>query len=61
MPKTTAKMTSRFWSSARDELSVSRTIGLIGFLLCHSSGSGPEAGETVESTDQLTGTPTALT
>ena len=44
-----------------DELSVSRTIGLTGSCPCQASGYGPDADGMVESTDQVTGTASAVT
>ena len=44
-----------------EELSVSRTSGLTEFRSCQISGYGPEADGTAESTDQVTGTSSAVT
>src|SRR5436190_19363278 len=61
MPRPTAKMTTQSWSSASEGLSVSCATGPTGVLLCQISGYGPEAAGMAESTDQLTGTSSALT
>ena len=61
IPNATAKMTTQFWSSAMEELSVSRTSGLTGYWSCQVSGYGPEADGTEESIDQAVGTSSAVT
>ena len=61
IPNATAKMTIQFWSSAMEELSVSRTSGLTGYWSCQVGGYGPEADGTEEPIDQGVGTPSAVT
>jgi hypothetical protein len=61
MPRPTPQMTVQSWSSASEGLSVSWASGLIGLWLCHASGLELEGAGIAESTDQVTGTSSALT